>query len=151
MRGEIFYICTGRSHEATPSEFSSSGGSEQQIGAMLGARKLVACWHYVACLQKGRIAHNAVPVGRRFHHHRQVEHAVLSFSARRPRPSGLGMTGALARRVLHCLPTAGPAGIYACGAGPTTKAPMNVSAGHSVLPSGEHAWSAVFSPGIPCL
>src|SRR5260221_5466559 len=75
----------------------------------------------------------------------------LSFSARRPRPSGLGMTGALARRVLHCLPTAGPAGIYACGAGPTTKAPMLVSAGHSVLPSGEHAWSAVFSPGIPCL
>src|SRR5690348_7406459 len=61
------------------------------------------------------------------------------------------MHGALARRVLHCLPTAGPAGIYACGAGPTTKAPMNVSAGHSVLPSGEHAWSAVFSPGIPCL
>src|SRR5258708_5367341 len=75
----------------------------------------------------------------------------LSFSARRPRPSGLGMNGALARRVLHCLHTAGPAGIYACGAGPTTKAPMNVSAGHSVLPSGEHAWSAVFSPGIPCL
>src|SRR5260221_1128127 len=75
----------------------------------------------------------------------------LSFSARRPRPSGLGMTGALARRVLHCLHTAGPAGIYACGAGPTTKAPMHVSAGHTGLPAGQHAWSAVFSPGIPCL
>jgi hypothetical protein len=39
-----------------------------------------------------------------------------------------------------------------CATLPTyRKAPMNVSAGHSVLPSGEHAWSAVFSPGIPCL
>ena len=66
---------------------------------------------------------------RQIHYDQQVvlvDTFALSFSARRPRPSGLGMNGALARRVLHCLHTAGPAGIYACGAGPTTKAPMNV-------------------------
>jgi len=76
---------------------------------------------------------------------------VLSFSARRPRPSGLGMKGALARRVLDCPPTAGPAEIDACGAVATTKPPMLVSAGHSVHLSGWHVWSAVSSPGIPCL
>ena len=44
----------------------------------------------------------------------------LSYSARRPRPSGLGMNGALARRVVGCLHTAGPADIYACGCACTT-------------------------------
>src|SRR5258708_23473762 len=50
----------------------------------------------------------------------------LSFSARRPRTSVLGMNGALARCVLDCPHTAGPAGIYACGADSTTKSPTNV-------------------------
>jgi hypothetical protein len=51
--------------------------------------------------------------------------ARLSFSARRPRTSVLGMNGALARRVLDCPHTAGPAEIDACGADSTTKNPTN--------------------------
>src|SRR5260221_13358185 len=61
----------------------------------------------------------------------------LSFSARRPRPCGLGMKGAPARRVGDCLHTVGPAEIYACGAEPLPTAPPKVSDGHGmVAPSG---------------
>src|SRR5260221_2276174 len=45
--------------------------------------------------------------------------------------------------------TAGPAGMYACGARTIPKSSLLVSAGHSVSPSGEQVWSAVSSPGIP--
>src|SRR5260370_30292411 len=45
--------------------------------------------------------------------------------------------------------TAGPAGMYACGARTIPKSSLLVSAGHSVSPSGEPVWSAVSSPGIP--
>src|SRR5260370_30554498 len=45
--------------------------------------------------------------------------------------------------------TAGPAGMYACGARTIPKSSLLVSAGHSVSPSGVHVWSAVSSPGIP--
>ena len=45
--------------------------------------------------------------------------------------------------------TAGPAGMYACGARTLPKSSRLVSAGHSVSPSGEPVWSAVSSPGIP--
>src|SRR5260221_11998037 len=83
--------------------------------------------------------------------HATIASPLLSFSARRPRTSVLGMKGALAHRVLDCPSTAGPAEIDACGAEPTTKVPLLVSAGHSVSPSGEPVWSAVSSPGIPCL
>src|SRR5260221_14043940 len=70
----------------------------------------------------------------------------LSFSARRPRPCGLGMTGAPARRVGDCLPTVGPAEIYACGAEPIPKAPTNVSDGHGRVPLSGAPCSAQESP-----
>src|SRR5260221_5901613 len=45
--------------------------------------------------------------------------------------------------------TAGPAGMYACGARTIPTSSLLVSAGHSVSPSGEQVWSAMSSPGIP--
>jgi hypothetical protein len=73
---------------------------------------------------------------------------LVSFSARRPRPCGLGRKGAPARRVVDCLPTGGPAEIYACGAEPIPKAPTNVEDGHGRVPRSGSPCSAQESPAF---
>ena len=58
------------------------------------------------------------------------------------------MNGALARRVVDCLHTVGPAEIYACGAEPLPKAPTNVSDGHGRVPLSGSQCSAQESPAF---
>ncbi len=79
----------------------------------------------------------------------QVSVPHLSFSARRPRPCGLGMKGAPARRVGDCRPTGGPAESYACGAEPLPTAPTNVSDGHGRVPLSGSPCSAQEEADIP--
>src|SRR5258707_15884228 len=62
---------------------------------------------------------------------------------------GLGMHGALASAVLYSLPTAGPAGIYACGGGfgPRHDGVRRACTGNCPLPQSSAQESPGFSRG----